>query len=611
MQNSSVLPVRHFLWLAILTGLLTGYLEVLLLGIQKFVFGEAIFFGPHIIWMAPLADGLWFCLLGILFVLLSKRWLFLRAMNIAVSLFLFLTLLSGLFIFNRIKWYAAVLLGAGAAVQLGRVLTRYFAKWQAALARTVSYALIVLALTICSVNGWLWWQEHHALASLPPSPNAAPNVLLITLDTVRAQSLSLYGYQRKTTPQLERLAQQGVKFDRAFATAPWTLPSHASMFTGHYPHELSTDFLKPLNDAKTTLAESLSRHGYLTAGFVANTYYCGYEHGLARGFLHYEDYTVSWEELALSASLLRALLHNARLRQWLGYQQVLTRKSAADINQEFLAWLNHSPQPEQRPFFAFLNYFDAHEPYLPPAPYDAAFTSAPCKTDWPYVHTLRTAWIEKRERMSAAQHQAALDAYDSSIAYLDQQLGKLFDELQRQGRLKNTLVIITSDHGEAFGEHGHHGHSDNLYLPLLQVPLMISFPARIPMPQTVSSPVSLRDLPATVMDLLNLGSASPFPGRSWMDVLETPHSNVQPIMAEVNLAPIQPDRYKPGTKAKLKSVIYDRYQYIKNPDGSEEVYDLATDPHQLFKLSGDEKGNRIIEIKRSLLPQERDALVSD
>src|SRR5262249_1413595 len=132
-----------------------------------------------------------------------------------------------------------------------------------------------------------------SLGRRPAPPRGAKNVLLIVLDTVRAQSLSLYGYSRDTTPNLRRIAARGVRFDQALSTAPWTAPSHASMFTGRWPHELSIGWSRPLDATHPTLAEFLSARGYKTAGFVANTTYCSYETGLDRGFARYDDYDVT------------------------------------------------------------------------------------------------------------------------------------------------------------------------------------------------------------------------------------------------------------------------------------------------------------------------------
>ena len=131
------------------------------------------------------------------------------------------------------------------------------------------------------------------MANLPQADSGTPNVLLIVMDTVSAQHMSLYGYPRDTTPNLARLARKGVRFQHARSTAPWTLPSHASMFTGRWPHDLSVGYGQPLDASAPTLAESLRDRGYATGGFVANTLYCSAETGLNRGFIHYEDHELT------------------------------------------------------------------------------------------------------------------------------------------------------------------------------------------------------------------------------------------------------------------------------------------------------------------------------
>ena len=192
-----------------------------------------------------------------------------------------------------------------------------------------------------------------------------PNVLLLVMDTVRADRLSLHGYKRDTTPNLVRLARKGVRFDQARSTAPWTLPSHASMFTGRWPHQTGVSEDRPLDATHPTLAEFLSDRGYLTAGFVGNTYFCNSWFGLGRGFAHYEDFydedlVISITETLRCSALGRCLLRIASLP--LGVER--RRKDAAAVNHDFLDWL--SEQDKERPFFAFLNFFDAHTPYLLP-----------------------------------------------------------------------------------------------------------------------------------------------------------------------------------------------------------------------------------------------------
>ena len=215
---------------------------------------------------------------------------------------------------------------------------------------------------------------------MPAPPAGAQNVLLIVWDTVRIDNLSLHGYPRKTSPNLERLAAGACGSTQAFATAPWTLPSHSSLFTARWPHELSAGWLSPLDATHTTLAEYLAAHGYDTAGFVANLDYCSRETGVSRGFAHYEDYPD--RAVGCLQSLYRALgnrldlltpasVLNRLLKKYLGDAvDVIPHsnehaKNAATVDRAFLAWLSWQ-RKRDRPFFAFLNFNDAHSPYEVP-----------------------------------------------------------------------------------------------------------------------------------------------------------------------------------------------------------------------------------------------------
>ena len=165
----------------------------------------------------------------------------------------------------------------------------------AGIRRWLIWSFPVLAGVVLVQAGWIFggdrlkqWREDER----PLPPAGSPNVLLIVLDTVRADHLSLYGYGRTTSKTLERIAKQGIRFDQARAAAPWTLASHATIFTGRWPHELGVQWMYPLSGNFLTLAEYLGARGYATAGFVGNTFYCSYDSGLNRGFGHYDDYVV-------------------------------------------------------------------------------------------------------------------------------------------------------------------------------------------------------------------------------------------------------------------------------------------------------------------------------
>ncbi len=536
--------------------------------------------------MAPVADVVFFAGFGIIFCLMARPWPRLVSLRMAACAFAFLGFLSLLLPYYPLHRYAKLLLAAGLAVQTARLIAAHPQGFHALVRRTLGWMVTLVVGLAVVVYGWQQLVERRALAALPPAPPGAPNVLLIVLDTVRAQSLSLYGYARPTTPQLERLAKTGVRFERATSTSPWTLPSHATMFTGRFPHEMSADWEKPLDAAFPTLAEVLSAHGYLTAGFVANMLYCSYVYGLSRGFIHYEDYLVSPGEIVSSSSLGRTITDNYRLRRIIGNYQLLARKSAPEVSESFLRWLSGQ---DRRPFFVFLNYFDAHNPYLPPEPFDLRFGRK---------NRRGNPWLVEGWNWSPQEIQAERDAYDGSIAYLDYHFGLLFEELEKRDVLKDTLVIITSDHGEEFAEHSVMGHGNSLYLPSLHVPLLISFPRRVPAGGSVPEAVSLRDLPATVVDLLKLGSEARLPGNSlaryWAGARGLDNPVADTLLSEVSFAPDVPEWY-PVSRGDMKSLIVAPYHYIKNGDGREELYDVDRDPLEQHDLARTEEGGRALQ----------------
>ena len=372
------------------------------------------------------------------------------------------------------------------------------------------------------------------MAGLPAPPLNAHNVLLVVWDTVRASNLSLYGHPRNTTPNLARSAQKGVRYNLALAPAPWTFPSHSSFFTGHWPFQLISQWKYTLDAPVPTLAEHLSSQGYLTAGFSANTLNCTYESRLDRGFTHFEDYPLSPRSFLTRTVAGSWLVENIIVRgdyyesKWIRY--TIPRR-ATSITASFLQWLDH--RQRDRPFFAYLNYFDAHEPYIPPPGYAGRFGITPrSPRDYQFLLDYGTpGWKSVPNRDIAL----ARDCYDDCIAFLDDQLGQLLDELSGQGLLDNTLVIITSDHGESFGDHGLYLHGTSLYLDEIGVPLVILSPDA-PANRVVNEPVSLRDLPATVLDRLGLSAGSPFPGQSlaayWSSTPGKSLPELTPVLSE-------------------------------------------------------------------------------
>lgn len=611
MQSNSAIHENskgHLLY-AMWFGLLTGLVDVSVLAVQKLLLHKAIHLSPLFIWMAPLADVLLFAIPGFCLFLIARCCPKLASLPIAVFVFSFLGFSSLLFVFPRLHRIAMFLLAAGLAMQAARFISKHTNGFHSLARRSLGWMVFLVVGPALGVHGWQILTERSGLAKLPPAPPDAPNVLLITLDTVRARNMSLLGYERPTTPQLERIARSGVLFERAISTSPWTLPSHASMFTGHYPHELLANWLTPLGVTYPTLAEIFSDRGYLTAGFVANTYYCGYEFGLSRGFTHYEDYLISPGEI-MNSSSLGELIFAGRMnsvnifRKIFNNYQFFGRKSAEKLNNDFLSWL---PRSGGRPFFAFLNYYDAHDPYIPPKPFDAKF--GPVASQSNVVDRLLQSFHKPKpvfHQEKSPETQMQINAYDGSIAYLDHQLGRLVDELDRRDLLANTLFIIASDHGEQFGEHGLFKHCNSLYRQLLQVPLLISFPSHVPAGKRIREPVTLRDLPATVLDLVGFQGDDYFPGyslaRFWNSEGDSCKPEENTLLAEVR-AGINTPESEPISKGKMKSLVSGGYHYILNGDGREELYDFVDDEDEESNLAGLEEGRGMLPRFRRLLSE--------
>lgn len=526
------------------------------------LFGRLLFSGRDSVWMSSVANTVIFVGAAALLSIATRRATTQRRQQIEGAAFIFLALL-GPMRSGRIHYLTAVLIAAGIAWQASRLLIRYSQQFSSLCKRTLPFligATVVLAVSV------------HLRGAQPSSdtPARGPNVLLIVIDTLRAQNLSAYGYGRPTSPAFDRFAASGVTFTKMFSTSSWTLPAHGSLFTGRMPHDIGTDWLSPLNRTSPTLAEVFRKNGYATAGFVANLTYTTTDSGLDRGFVHYEDIPVSPSAIAQSSWLARALLGGAPNA---AEDNRLVRKSAVDINDAFLRWL--SKQPAERPVFAFLNYFDTHGPYLLPPDGSRKFADGAPLPD-----------ADRRRSWSDVERQRTMDAYDDCISYVDAQLGKLLDDLGGRGWLDNTIVIVTSDHGEQFSEHGLYDHANSLYRQALHVPLAISFPARVPHGVRVDAPVSLIDLPATIATLA-LGASDPLQGRSLAPLWSAGGARADaPLLSEISKG-INTAPWLPISHGAMQSIVAEGYHLIRRTDGEELLYDVAHDFDETHDLVHD------------------------
>jgi arylsulfatase A-like enzyme len=415
--------------------------------------------------------------------------------------------------------------------------------------------------------------ERKALAQLPAAARGAQNVLVLVVDTLRADHLSTYGYRRATSPNLDRLAAEGVLFEEAYSTSSWTPPSHASMLTGRYVHELGDE--NRVDARFPTLAEELRDRGYRTAAISGNAYYFCRRAGFGRGFIRFEDYFYSVASMAVR-TLYGRKIEEYILRR-LGFAEVPKRRNAEEVNHAVLNWIDRDGL---KPFFVFVNYFDVHEPYLPPQPWRSRFSQG--KHPGGILNGLHG---RRTPVMTPQQLQSEIDAYDGGISYVDEQINRLLVELEQRGLRDKTILVLTSDHGEGLGDHGLYLHRNSLYREAIRVPFVIRAPGRVPAGLRIPRPVSNSAIPATVMDLLGV-TESEFPGRSLTALWWDPHAaaNWPEPLSEMGEFPFDSKR-SPAYHGWLKSLVTPEWHYILQQRGVVSLFNWPNDPGELNDLS--------------------------
>jgi arylsulfatase A-like enzyme len=277
----------------------------------------------------------------------------------------------------------------------------------------------------------------------------------------------------------------------------------------------------------------------------------------------------------------------------LHYEGVPARSYAEDINRSMLAWVDRDPE---KPFFVFMNYFDVHDPYLPPEPYRSKYASIANPGG------LINGFMDRyHPYLTPEQLQSEIDAYDGAISYVDDQIKDLFSELETRGLLQNTTVIVTSDHGESLGEHNLLQHSASLYIQEIHVPLVIWGWPSAPAGKVIDTPVSISALPGTIVSLVSSGE-NPFPGPSLSVLIDgdnPPADWPQPIseVAQFSGAAEQ----NPSTHGEMKSVVGQNLQYIVHEKFGEELYNWREDPQEEHNLVNESSSQAVIATFRSYL----------
>jgi len=388
------------------------------------------------------------------------------------------------------------------------------------------------------------------ISSLDPRPN----ILFISLDTTRADHLSAYGYERETSPSLEALADEGILFETAYAPSATTGPSHASLFTSVWPmsHGVTKNG-RELDASWTTLAEVLAEEGYETAA-VVSSYVLSSRFGYDKGFSSFDD------------DFSQAVVpHGVTL--WEG--EAVEGKfygRADDTTGRALRWLEDRPEPE-KPFFLFVHYFDPHDPYLVPDGYTPPFQPGP---------------------KEALKHNRVVFMYDATLAYMDQEVGRLLAGLKRLGLEDETLVVVTGDHGEGLMERGHWHHGIHIHEEGVRVPLILRLPNQKSAGLRVSSPVSWLDLAPSLLALSGIPPREDFRGESVAEV----------VYGERILDPERPiwlyrrhysgdDELEGGlARGEKWGLRRGRWKLIWGEDENRlELYDLQTDPGEKVNLA--------------------------
>jgi arylsulfatase A-like enzyme/Flp pilus assembly protein TadD len=371
-------------------------------------------------------------------------------------------------------------------------------------------------------------------------PGPQINVVLISVDTLRPDRLGCYGYRGRTSPNIDALSRDGITFEDAMASAPLTLPSHASMLTGLYPlsHGVRDNGAFSLPTGVTSLAEVLNEAGYTTGGFIG-AFVLDSRFGLDQGFDVYDDDMKGGRQLSA-----------------FGYVE----RTADEVTRAAAGWIDSAEEP----FFAFVHYYDPHTPYEAPEEF------------------------RKRHMRSP---------YDAEIAFTDREVGMLLDALAERGLTERTLIVFVSDHGEGLGEHGESTHGYLVYEPTLRVPFIIRLPEKSDLADIVSPgerisvPARLIDLMPTVLDILGLAPPE-MDGRSLLPALRG--ESVPPVFSYFEtFYPYFAYRWSP-----LRGVRFNEWKYILGPE--EELYNLKDDRAEAVNLAPEER-DRTTELNRALM----------
>ncbi len=403
---------------------------------------------------------------------------------------------------------------------------------QSEISKRKASVLAIAAVVVALVSAYGWPRlfprqvtsiRGELLGHLPAGINPADlNLLIVTLDTTRADRIHAYGFDGIETPNLDRLAREGILFEQAVSPAPLTLPAHSSIFTGTFPpaHGVRDNGGFFLDDRQTTLAERLQAHGFVTGGFVG-AYVLDHKWGIAQGFqTYFDDFDLSkYQSLSLGS----------------------VDRPGNEVADKALSWLE---SVGAKRFFGWVHFYDAHSPYDPPEPYKSRYAGRP---------------------------------YVGEIAFVDSQVGRLLGYLDAHQLTDRTVVIVMGDHGESLGEHGEGTHGFFVYQATMHVPLLIRTPYDAMSGRRVSDTVRSVDILPTALELLSVKTSETFEGTSVVPLMTGARKELGLAAYSEAIYP----RFHFGW-SDLRALTSGRYKYVAAP--RPELYDLQQDPGETRNL---------------------------
>ncbi|RME24389.1 MAG: hypothetical protein D6798_11350 [Deltaproteobacteria bacterium] len=488
---------------------------------------------------------------------------------------------------SKLPMWIGPTLGAIVVYAIGRVL------WarRPAVVVGLAVAIPVIALAVPEVRDAMQ-PEIAPRQGAKAAPPGAPDVLFIVMDTVRAQSMSAYGYERDTSPNFDRIAREGLFFADANSAATWSLPAHAALFTGTFPSwNNANSETRFLDDKLPTIAETLADHGWQTHAFSANPYISD-SFGLTRGF---QTNDKAWMT-GTSARNFSFIYRLVDATPFGGAED----KGGAQVVDNIRDWMRHRPA-DGPPQFVFVNFLEAHFPFQQlPREFLTKYQDRPM-SELREVNQIAFG-VQFGRQLTDAEferiHQPLVDMYDAGVAYTDHLVGEVVDIWRDAGLLDNTVVVIVGDHGESVGEHGAFGHVTPVTEEVLRVPLTIRYPAAIPAGSRIDDAVSTVGIYATILDLLDIETPGVHQVGSLLPGLQG-ETVGKPVLAERYEEHMLADRFPEGTAngygpevnphGRFRTLRSGDFKLVQHTTDGVVVFNLAQDPGETTDISANDK----------------------